>query len=158
MADLYRSEDAQQILQLAFARQDEAGELTRTQLYEIAAELNISAADLEAAEQEWLTRRGELAERQTFIRLRQSRFQRRLAKYAIVNVFLLALNLLTSGGLSWALYIALFWGIGVALDAWRTYAIGDIELEDAFRRWQQRRQLSQSVSTVLTRFNRWIAG
>ena len=35
---LYRSEDAQQILNIAIARQAEAGELTRTQLLEVAAD------------------------------------------------------------------------------------------------------------------------
>ncbi|NJO41065.1 MAG: 2TM domain-containing protein [Cyanobacteria bacterium CRU_2_1] len=151
MAELYRSEDAQQILQLAIARQSEAGELTRAQLFEIAAELNISVADLEAAEQEWLTQRGELEERRTFTRLRQGKFHRRFAKYAIVNGFLMALNFITLAGLTWSLYIALFWGIGVALDAWRTYYIGKEEFEEAFQRWRQRRQLTQSVSSLLNR-------
>lgn len=157
MTELYRSEDAQQILQIAIARQAEAGELTREQLYEIAAELNIAAADIEAAEQEWLMRRGEAAERAAFIRFRQSKFQRRLVKYAIVNIFLIALNLLTSPGVLWSLYITLFWGIGVALDAWKTYRINDVEFEEAFQQWQQRQQLKRSVSTILNRFNRWIA-
>jgi hypothetical protein len=158
MSELYRSEDAQQILQIAIARHTEEGELTRVQLYEIAAELNISVADMQAAEQEWLTTRGELAERQRFIQFRQSKFQRRLARYAIVNVFLIALNLLTTPGALWAIYITLFWGIGVALDAWKTYRTNDLEFEEAFANWQQRQQIKQSVSTILTRFNRWIAG
>ncbi|WAL58964.1 2TM domain-containing protein [Thermocoleostomius sinensis] len=157
MNELYRSEDAQQILQIAMARQTDEGELTRTQLYEIAAELNISIADMEAAEQQWLARQGEEAERTAFIRFRQSKFQRRLAKYAIVNVFLISLNLLTAPGMLWSLYVALFWGIGVALDAWKTYWVGDIEFEEAFENWRQRQQLKRSVSTVLNRFNRWIA-
>jgi hypothetical protein len=155
MTDLYCSEDAQQILKIAIDRQAEAGELTRSQLFEIAAELNISAADLVAAEQEWIVRRGEMEERQTFIRLRRSRFHRRLAKYLIVNAFLLVLNLMTGG--SWMLYIAIPWGIGVALDAWKTYQIGDAEFDEAFQQWRQRQQIKRSVSTVLNRFNRWIA-
>jgi len=158
MTELYRSEDAQQILQIAIARQTEEGELTRVQLYEIASELNISVADMQAAEQEWLTRQGELEERSTFIRFRQSKFQRRLVKYAIVNIFLLALNLLTTPGFLWSVYITLFWGIGVALDGWKTYRSGDLEFEEAFENWRQRQQLKRSVSTILTRFNHWIAG
>jgi hypothetical protein len=155
MTDLYCSEDAQQILKIAIDRQAEAGELTRSQLFEIAAELNISAADLVAAEQEWLVRRGEKEERQTFIRLRQSRFHRRLARYLIVNAFLLVLNFVTGG--SWVLFIAIPWGIGVALDAWKTYRVGDAEFDEAFQQWRQRQQIKRSVSTVLNRFNRWIA-
>jgi hypothetical protein len=156
MTDLYGSEDAQQILKIAIDRQAEAGELTRTQLFEIAAELNISPDDLIAAEQEWFVHRGELEERQQFIRLRRSQFHRRLAKYLIVNTFLLVLNLVTGG--TWILYVAIPWGIGVALDAWRTYRVGDPEFDEAFQQWRQRQQLKRSVSTVLNRFNQWILG
>lgn len=158
MTELYRSEDAQQILQIAIARQAEAGELSRAQLYEIAAELNIAAVDLEQAEQEWQIRKGELADRQVFIRLRQSQFKQRLVRFLIVNGFLLALNLLISPGWLWALYVALFWGIGVALDAWRTYGMGQEEFELAFQGWQQRQKLKRSVSTALYRLNQWIGG
>ncbi|MEL6456526.1 MAG: hypothetical protein AAFQ40_17665, partial [Cyanobacteria bacterium J06623_5] len=53
MADLYASEDAQQILQIAIAKETESGELTRRQLSEIAAELNIAPETLWSAEREW---------------------------------------------------------------------------------------------------------
>lgn len=147
----YRSEDAQQILQLAIARQTDDGELTRTQLYEIAEELNISVADLEAAEREWIAHRGESEERQLFSRMRQGKFQRRLVRYGIVIAFLGVLNWLATPAWLWSLYIAIFWGIGVALDAWRTYGLSRDEFDAAFRRWRQRRQLQQSVSGLLSR-------
>ena len=54
MIDLYASEEAQQILQIAIAKETEGGELTRTQLMEIAAELNIAPETLMSAEREWL--------------------------------------------------------------------------------------------------------
>lgn len=156
MTELYRSEDAQQILQIAIARQTDEGELTRAQLYEIAAELNISVSDIQAAEQEWLTRQDEVQERSTFVRFRQNKFQRRLVKFAIVNVFLIALNLLTTPGALWSVYITLFWGMGIALDAWKTYSASDMEFEEAFQSWRQRQQIKRSVSTLVNRFNRWI--
>ena len=56
--EIYRQEDAQQILQLAIARQAEEGELSRVQLFEIAAELNIAPADIQAAELEWFANKG----------------------------------------------------------------------------------------------------
>jgi hypothetical protein len=151
MTELYRSEEAQQILQIAITRQAEAGELTRSQLYEIAAELNIAAADMQAAEQEWMTRQGESQERQTFNSQRHQRFQQRLVKFAIVNGCFLLLNLLTAPALSWSLYILLFWGIGIALDAWKTFQLGGEDYEEAFQRWRQQRQLKKSVSTLLNR-------
>lgn len=153
ITETYCSEDAQQILHLAIARQADAGELTRTQLFEIAAELNISTADLQAAEREWVAQRGKIAEQQVFDRFRREKFQKRLANYVIVNGFLVLLNLLTTPGHLWALFVLLSWGMGIALDAWKTFRLGGEEYEDAFQRWQQKRQLKKSVSTLL---NRWL--
>lgn len=158
MTELYRSEDAQQILQIAITRQAEAGELTRAQLLEIATELNISPTDLESAEQEWRLRQGEWEERQLFVRLRQSRFKRRLVRYTIVNGLLLALSLISPLSVTFVLCVALLWGIGVALDAGKTYLLSTEEFEEAFQNWRQRRQLKASFSTIVTRFNQWILG
>jgi hypothetical protein len=154
MNEFYRSEDAQQILHLAIARQAEAGELSRVQLFEIAAELNISAADLQAAEQDWLSRRGEFEERRAFNLFRRGKFQQRLGRYLIVNLFLILLNLLTAGGLTWSLYIGLAWGVGVALDAWKTYRMNGEDYEEAFQRWRQKRQIKQTFNNLL---NRWLS-
>jgi hypothetical protein len=152
ITETYGSEDAQQILQLAIARHEDAGELTRAQLFEIAAELNISAADLQAAEQEWLARRGEVTERRAFDRFRQDKFRKRLGNYVIVNMFLMLINLLISPGHLWALFILLAWGMSVALNAWRTYHLSGEEYEEAFQRWQQKRQLRKSVIGLLDRW------
>jgi hypothetical protein len=151
MTELYPSEDAQQILQIAITKQAEAGELTRTQLYEIAAELNIASSDMQAAEQEWLLRKGETIERQAFDLQRRQRFQRRFARFAIVNGFLMLIDLLGAPGLSWSLYIVLGWGVGVALDAWKTFQLGGEDYEEAFVRWRQKKQLKRSVSTLVNR-------
>ncbi|MCU0566401.1 MAG: 2TM domain-containing protein [Oculatellaceae cyanobacterium Prado106] len=151
MNEIYRQEDAQQILQLAIARQAEAGELSRTQLFEIAAELNISPADIQAAEQEWLTYRGELQERQDYNRCRRDKFQQGFVKYLIVNGFLVAIDLLTGGGISWSLYVILGWGLGVALDAWKSYRTEGEAYEAGFQRWRQTRQLKKSLNTFVNR-------
>jgi 2TM domain len=151
MTELYRSEDAQQILHIAIAKQAEAGELTRTQLYEIAAELNIASSDMQAAEQEWKILQGESVERRAFDLQRRQRFQRRFARFAIVTGFLMLLNLLLSSGLGWSLYILLGWGVGVALDAWKTFKLSGEDYEEAFIRWRQKRQIKRSVSTLVNR-------
>ena len=151
MTELYRSEDAQQILHIAIAKQAEAGELTRTQLYEIAAELNIASSDMQAAEQEWKILQGESVERRAFDLQRRQRFQRRFARFAIVTGSLMLLNLLLSSGLGWSLYILLGWSVGVALDAWKTFQLSGEDYEEAFIRWRQKRQIKRSVSTLVNR-------
>ncbi|MFQ4135779.1 hypothetical protein PGN35_005615 [Nodosilinea sp. PGN35] len=59
---LYPAEDAQQILSLAIARQTESGELSRTQLLEIADELGIAPETIAAAEREWDVKKYEIAD------------------------------------------------------------------------------------------------
>ena len=50
----YRKEEVQEILHLAIARKTEVEELSRTHLWEIAAELDIDADVLQVAENDWL--------------------------------------------------------------------------------------------------------
>ncbi|MFM7427346.1 MAG: 2TM domain-containing protein [Elainella sp.] len=149
----YRSEDAQQILNIAIARQAETGELTRSQLLEIASELNIAAADIVAAEQEWVLRQGELAERQRFDRMRQGRFQSRLVRYGIMAGFLSALTLVAPAWLTAWVVVPILWGLGfaTALAAWKTYGLSEEDYNNAFLQWRQRQQLKRSVVGLLNR-------
>ncbi|MFE4106514.1 2TM domain-containing protein [Almyronema epifaneia] len=151
---LYPSEDAQQILQIAIAKETEAGELSRDQLVEIAGELGIAQSTLAAAELEWQQRKGEISEQRTFNHYRQQKFQHHLIRYTVVNVFLILLNLLTSGGLSWSLYVVLAWGLGLSLHAWQTYWPSNFKYEAEFQKWRRRRHLHQSFNNLLDRFLR----
>jgi len=157
MTDFYSQADVQQILQVAIARQAQAGEveqLTRVQLLEIADEMGISAGELQIAEQEWQVQRGDALERQEFNRIRGSRFQRRTTRYLIVNGFSAAIALLITGGGGWlwAPYLALGWGMIVALDAWNTFYLAGDRYEDAFQSWRRKRLFKRSVHSWL---NRW---
>lgn len=143
--DLYASEDAQQILQIAIAKETEAGELTRAQLAEIASELNIAPETLWSAEREWLSLKSASVQQQLFNQQRQQKFHHHLIRYGIVNSFLLLLNLL-AGGYGVALFIALAWGIGLALHGWRAYQSSGYRYQKDFEGWQRRQQVKQSVS------------
>lgn len=153
MTEFYRQEDVQQILQLAIARQVHGEDLSRAQLLEIAAELDISPDNLRAAEQEWLVRRKEVQERQIFNTYRQERLQQHLVKYTITNIFLILLDFLTTGGFSWSLYVLLIWGVGLALHAWQTYRTKGDRYEEQFQKWYRRRLLKKTVNNFL---NRWL--
>ncbi|MDX2216209.1 MAG: 2TM domain-containing protein [Oculatellaceae cyanobacterium bins.114] len=153
MTDLYSQEDVQEILHLAIARQTDAGELTRAQLLEIADELGISTTDLQLAEQEWIARQGENRERQAFNLYRRHRLKQRSIRFAIVNAFLILLNLLTSGGVTWSLYVLLGWGVLMALSAWKLQQTDGDDYEDAFQKWRRRRLIKRSISSF---FDRWM--
>jgi hypothetical protein len=148
----YHQEDIQQILHLAIARQAYEGEFSREQLLEIASELEISPESLQIAEQEWLIQQGALKKRQDFNLYRRGRLQKQLGKYVIVNSFLVPLNFLSAGELSWSLYILLLWGLGLGLNAWNTYQSEGEDYERAFQNWHRKHQLRQSISTLFNKF------
>ena len=144
----YNQEDIQQILQIAIARQADDTEFTREQLLEIAAELEISPECLQVAEQQWLQKQGEIQKRQDFNIYRHGRLQKHAGNFAIVNSFFMGLNLVNAGELTWSLYILLFWGLGLGLNAWNTYQSEGEDYEKAFQRWYRQNQIKQSINTL----------
>ena len=146
--EIYSSEDVQQIIQIALARQGEEDELTRTQLWEIADELNIDLQTLQLAENQWLQYKDISQKRQAFDLYRRDRFKQKTIKYSIVNGFFITLNLIATGGLSWSLYILLFFGLGLALDGWKTFHSKDEEYERAFQRWSFQNEVKQTFNNI----------
>lgn len=151
---LYPAEDAQQILQLAIARQTEAGELSRTQLLEIAEELGISAQTLLEAEQEWDIKKYEIADQRLFNRQRREKFYHSLSRFGIFGVFLLAGALLTGGNfLITALFYLAFapWALKLAWDAWRIYRPNEYVYTQEFQRWRRKQRMERAVNGVMRR-------
>ena len=152
MADLYASEEAQQILQIAIAKDTESGELTRVQLAEIAAELNIAPETLWSAEREWITMQSESSQQAVFNQQRRQRFQHHLMRYGIVNAFLLLLNLLMTGGTGFVGFVAITWGIALTLHGLRAYQSNGYRYQRDFEKWRRRQQVKRSVSNLFSRF------
>jgi hypothetical protein len=152
MADYYAQEDVQQILHLAIARKTDKGEFSRSQLVEMANELGISSDRLAEAEQEWLAHHGEFKERQAFDTFRSTRLKNNVIRYAIVNSFLVLLNLATAHALTWSLPIVFLWGLFLALKVWRTYELKGEDYEKAFASWRLKQQIGNSINTTLTKW------
>lgn len=159
-AHSYSQEDIQQILHLAISRQvdDDDREFSYQQLLEIAAEMDISPESLQLAEKDWKTLKGELQHRQTFNTLRRTRFQKRLGNYAIVNTILIVVDLVGGGGLGWSLYVVLFWGMGLALDAWNSLQTKGEDYEAAFQTWYRKHQIKSSFNNLLNKFFKATSG
>jgi len=151
---VYQAEEAQAILQIAIARHTEEGELTRPQLLEIAQELGISEITLLEAEQQWALQRRESVEMQAFNEFQRQRFQAHLVRFAVINLVLFAFNWMTAGTISWALYIFLFWGAALGLQAWQTYWPNAQQYRRTFEKWRRREQIKRSFS----RFMDWLLG
>lgn len=152
MADLYASEEAQQILQIAIAKETESGDLTRSQLIEIASELNIAPETLWSAEREWLALKSTSTQQMLFNQQRQQRFQHHLIRYGIVNGFLLVLSQVSWLGLGAVAVVALVWGIPLTLHGWRAYQSSGYRYQKDFEQWQRRQQVKRSVSNLFNRF------
>ncbi|MGF1539922.1 MAG: 2TM domain-containing protein [Pleurocapsa sp.] len=147
----YSQDDIQEILYLAIAAKDDRELLTRQHLLEIARELDIDGKTLEIAEKQWLEQKAIDRQRQTFNLHRRQKFRQKLTKFLIVNGFLVVLNLISAGTVSWSLYILLIWGLGLALHGWRTFQSQGEEYERAFQRWSFQNQLRQTVANVWNR-------
>ena len=143
----YSPEDIQQILYLALARQGDREEFTREQLWEIADELDISKNTLQAAERDWLQGKIVKQKRHAFNLYRRNELKQKIAKYLIVNTFLVSFNLILVGTLTWSLYVLFFWGLGLSLNAWKTFQSQGEEYERAFQRWDFQNQVKQTVTT-----------
>ena len=150
-SDTYSQEDIQQILHLAIANHHTEEELSRQQLWEIAAELDISNATIQAAEKDWLEQKAIDRKRHAFDLHRRQKFKQKLTKYAIVNTFLVSFNFVVAGTLSWSLYVLLFWGLAIALSGWKVYLSRGEEYERAFQRWSFKNEVKQTVATVWTK-------
>lgn len=150
----YSQDDVQKILQLAIARQADNTdrEFSYQQLLEIASELEISPESLKLAEDDWLAQQSEVQQRQAFDIYRRNRFKKRFGNYAIVNTFLVLVDLIGGGGLAWSLYILLFSGLAIGLDIWNTFQTQGEDYENAFQKWNRKYQIKQTINTVVSKW------
>jgi hypothetical protein len=58
------------------------------------------------------------------------------------------LNIVTTQGIAFALSILLFWGLFLALNAWKVSQTEGEDYESAFSRWRLKKQLGQSIGTI----------
>ncbi|HYW22058.1 MAG TPA: 2TM domain-containing protein [Nodularia sp. (in: cyanobacteria)] len=150
----YSQEDVQRILQLAIAHQadDQDKEFSYEQLLEIATELDISQDSLNLAEVDWRSQHSEMQQRQAFNSYRIAKFKKRVGNYAIINSFLMLLDIVGGGGLAWSLYFLLFCGLTLGLDIWNTFQTQGEEYEMAFQKWYRKHQIKQTINTVVTKW------
>lgn len=144
----YNQEEVQKIIELALTRKVDSQELTRDQLWEIGVELGIDLETLQEAEKDWLDQKAIAFQRLEFNQYRLENLKQKAVKYAIVNSFLIVLDLLITNHLTFSLYLLLFWGLGLSLQAWKTFQNkGDI-YEKAFNSWRLRQELKNSIQGI----------
>ena len=86
-------------------------------------------ADLERAIRQEETE-GELDRaKQEYLKRQRTEFRNHLVSYAIVNAFLLVINLMSSPDYLWVMWPMVGWGMGLAFHAADTFLIDDRKLE-----------------------------
>jgi len=152
MPETYNEESIHNILQLAMSRQGQSGELTRSQLQEIADELGISAVNLAAAEEDWGERCQERSDRYAFDVYRHLQLRQQIVRCVSVCTALSVLNLAINHALNWAIYPTLAWSCLITLQAWRTYQHEGEQYDRAFRRWKLGQQIGASFKALSQQF------
>ncbi len=145
---LASDEDVDEILKLALRRQDGSDQDLRGRLAVAAQELGISDEDLETAENEYLSNKADTREFLEYKRRRRRELREHVFSYVIVNAMLVAVNWISSGKLTWAVWPILGWGVGLAFHAWATLNSDSESFQDEFeqfRRKQARRDQDRSV-------------
>jgi hypothetical protein len=142
----YSESDAQEILRRAASSHTSAGGLSRDELLRTAAELGVSPEAVARAEAEYFAEREQNRDIDEFRRQHRAEFRTHLVIYAIINIFLLCINLLTSADHLWFFYPLLGWGIGIAIHGYTTYNEDTSEWRKEFEDWKRKREWQPSNS------------
>jgi len=141
----YSHEEIEEILQIAIARQslshNDQGSMTQEQLWEIAMELGIDHDTITQVQKDWHQKQLMQQKRNEFNAYRREEFQNKFIRFSIINLFLMAINLLGAHQLSWSLYVVLIWGLFLALNGWETFVTKGDNYEKAFNSWERKIQL-----------------
>ncbi len=166
--ETYSEQEVQEILQRALARRAHSGDrLSRDQVRAIAGELGVSETEYDQAEREWQVQRATQHLAAQFATYKRQRFRDGLIRFAIVNVFLMALNFWMQHRLSWSVYPFLVWGLGIALDAWVTFNPQNPTYQKQFAAWREQYERERAIAAaaqtatqaarkLATQLQRWI--
>lgn len=112
----YTDEEVRTILERALKRTHKAG-VSHDELVAAASEVGISRDDIESAALELDEGRDEREARDKILKARRAGLAAHAWAYAGVNLFLVALNLLTTPSILWFVFPLLGWGLGLFFHA-----------------------------------------
>jgi len=142
------SDPVEEILNIALENQGGGPDMAmRQRLLTSAAELGISEDAALAAQKQWLEQRKQLAEQQEYRAHVTRSLYTHLGIYAVVNVFLVLMNMLTDHGkIDWAVWPLLGWGIGVGVHLVAALVQLKNPGGDEFEQWRKERGTSKGIT------------
>jgi hypothetical protein len=132
----YTSEEVNRIIRRALTQQ-RTDVITHQELVEVARELGINPATLDAAIEQERQESEKQNARAVWTERRQAGFRRHLWTFVIVNGALFLINVLTRGPW-WFQWPLLGWGIGLALQGKNAYFPTEREVEKEMGRMRYR--------------------
>ena len=144
MKQIYRQEEAQEILRRALSQPAPDAGFSHEQLREMAAELGIDPTALDTAAREWRIERQEAAERREYIAARRREYVSHLLPFLMVGTGLVLTNLATEGSITWSLFPLLGWGIPTLLHGRGALSTRGEAFERAFQKWREERRTGPS--------------
>jgi hypothetical protein len=144
----YTPDEVNAILKRALDRQAPAGSVTQEELMETARELGIDPSQVESAIMEQETVGAMEAAREEWKLRQKKEFFEHLRSYAIVNIVLFMINLMTGG--HWFFWPLFGWGIGLLFHASGAFFPKERDIERGARRLlekQGRKQMKEGSRT-----------
>ncbi|MCH7904655.1 MAG: 2TM domain-containing protein [Armatimonadetes bacterium] len=137
---LTTDEDVDEILKLAVRRQGGSHGDLRARMLEAADELGISDSDLQQAEDEYLQQKIDRDEFDEFRRKQRREFRQHLFCYVVTNALLVGIDVMADGGIDWAMWSILGWGIGIASHAWATLNSDSQPFQEEFEKFRDKKR------------------
>lgn len=136
----FTSEEVSAIVRRGLEHQGGAGDISYAELEDIALQSGISAQALQQAMAEEDEHREQERAKDKWRKRRRSGFYHHLRAYCLVNVFLFAINMMTTpGGYWWFFWPLLGWGLGLAFHAAATFFPNERKLKRGIRRKGRRK-------------------
>ncbi len=131
----FTSDEVSAIVRRGLEYQGGSGDISYEELEDIALQSGISAETLQQAMAEEDKHREHEQAKARWRKRRRSAFYHNLRAYVLVNLFLIAINLLTTpGGYFWPIWPILGWGLGLAFHAAATFFPNERQLDRRIRR------------------------
>lgn len=132
---LYSKQEVDRILRRAMEASSNKGDtLTESEVMRIAEELNIDQNQVRIAMREDASVTQFENAKIMWRRKKKREFYQHLSSYVIINGFLVGLNVVMSGGIGWAVFPILGWGIGLTFDFIESFFPSEEKVEKGARK------------------------
>jgi len=143
----FTNEEVEQIIKIALRSKQDSGSISTENIYDIAKELNIDPAAIQGAIYEYENKGDIDSIRDEFIKKRKKSFFDHLTSYLAINSFLVIIDLVTGGGISWSIFPILGWGLGVFFDGMSKLRYNDEEFQKYYQK-QIRKKKTNNLSQL----------